>query len=367
MKRVFSGIQPSGIIHLGNYLGAIKQWVELQDKVDESIFCIVDLHAITVRQNPKELKENILKAAATYLACGVDPKKSTIFVQSSRPEHTELMWTLNTLTSVGELNRMTQYKEKSGHLVLRREVEKIINEMVWTQETDPKEALQMYDRLISDIKDKIELKSSAGLLTYPVLMAADILLYKTNLVPVGEDQKQHLELTIHLAKTFNNRYGNVFPIPEYFAKETAKRIMGLDNPLKKMSKSAESSANYIALDDSAETIKRKIMRAVTDSGSQVIASPDKPALTNLLNIYSEVSGKSISEIEHMYEGKGYGDFKAGLAEVVIEFLSPIQEKYTKLMKDKAGLIRILEEGSKKLAPIASETISEVKSKMGLGI
>jgi tryptophanyl-tRNA synthetase len=327
-KRVFSGIQPSGILHLGNYLGAIKQWVQMQDEVDEAIFCIVDLHAITVTQDPKELAKNILSIAALYLAAGIDPKKSHIFVQSSRPEHTELAWILNCVTKMGELSRMTQFKDKSEK---------------FTSESIP-----------------------VGLFDYPVLMAADILLYQTTHVPVGEDQKQHVELTRDLTQRFNSKYGETFVIPEPVIKKTSARIMGLDDPTKKMSKSA-SSANYIALNDDADTIRQKIKRAVTDSGSDVKSGPDKPAITNLLNIFSEVSGKSVDDLETEFAGKQYGEFKDSLAEAIIVFLQPIQARYAELMKNEDELRRVLTDGAEGLAPLAQKTLSEVKLKMGLGI
>lgn len=328
MKTIFSGIQPSGVLHLGNHLGAIKQWIELQDTVDLSIFCVVDLHAITVPQDPKVLHDNILSVAAWYLAAGIDLKKSVIFVQSDRHEHAELSWLLNCNTSMGELSRMTQFKEKS-----------------------------------EDKKDLV----SAGLFDYPVLMAADILLYDATHVPVGEDQKQHVELARNLAGRFNTRYGETFVLPEPIIKSSSARIMGLDNPQKKMSKSAQSEYNYIALTDDAETIRRKIGRAVTDSGSEVKRGSDKPAINNLINIYSEVSGLSANEIEIKFNGKGYGDFKKDLAENIIAYLDPIQKRYHDLMKDKNALKEVLRNGALKLEDTAKKNISKAKNKIGLGI
>lgn len=329
MKKIFSGVQPSGIIHIGNYLGAIKQWVALQDEVDESIFCVVDLHAITMPQEPEKLRENIFSIAAIYLAAGIDPQKSTIFVQSSRPEHAELAWILNTITGMGELSRMTQFKDKSQ-------------------------------------RESVE-SASVGLFDYPVLMAADILLYGTTDVPVGEDQKQHLELARDLAIRFNNRFGQTFVVPNPMIKETSGRIMGLDDPSKKMSKSAASPLNYIAMTDDPDTIRQKIKRAVTDSGNEVSSGRDKPAISNLLNIYSEISAKTVPELENEFLGKGYGEFKDSLAEAVIEYIRPFQEKYEKFISDKNELARILEAGSTKVAPVAQETLASVKEKMGLGI
>jgi tryptophanyl-tRNA synthetase len=326
MKRIFSGIQPSGNIHLGNYLGAIKQWVDLAEQFDESIYCVVDLHAITVPQDPKELRSKILEVAALYIACGVDPNKSAIFVQSSRPEHSELAWILNCQAKMGELYRMTQFKDKS-------------------------------------VKGSAE-SAGVGLFDYPVLMAADILLYGTTHVPIGEDQKQHVELTRDLAIRFNKSFGEVFAIPEPVIKKETARIMGLDDPTKKMSKSASSPLNYIAMTDSADTIRQKIKRAVTDSGSEIKSGADKPAITNLLNIFSEITNKTIPEIENQFSGKGYGDFKEGLTEALIEYLKPIQLKYENLLKDKEGLKQILVTGSEKIAPIAKKTLTQVKSEIG---
>lgn len=328
-KKLFSGIQPSGVLHIGNYLGAIKQWVELQNSVDEAIFCIVDLHAITVSQDPAELKKNILSTAALYLAAGIDPDKSTIFVQSSRPEHTELAWILNTIAKMGELYRMTQFKEKS-------------------------------------LGGTVE-NAAVGLFDYPVLMAADILLYNATHVPVGEDQKQHVELTRDLAIRFNGKFGATFTVPEPIIKKESARIMGLDDPTKKMSKSATSVYNYIAMTDDADTIRNKIMKAVTDSGSEIKVGADKPAITNLLNIFSEISGKAIAEIEQEFSGKNYGQFKEALAGALIEYLAPIQKKYTELMADEERLKKILLSGSEKLAEPAQKMIATVKQKMGLGI
>jgi len=328
MKKVFSGIQPSGIIHLGNYLGAIKQWVDLQDQVDEAVFCIVDLHAITIPQDPAELRKNILSMASLYLAAGIDPEKSIVFVQSTRPEHAELAWILNTVTKMGELSRMTQFKDKS-------------------QKTSADSA-------------------SVGLFDYPVLMAADILLYGTTHVPVGEDQKQHVELARDLAIRFNSKFSETFTVPEPIIRKESARIMGLDDPTKKMSKSASSPLNYIAITDDAATITNKIKRAVTDSGSEIKASADKPAMTNLLNIFSEVTGKTVSEIEKDFAGKGYGEFKEALAEAVISYITPIQEKYEKVLQDKESLEKILITGSQRAGQIAKKTLADVKQKIGLG-
>jgi tryptophanyl-tRNA synthetase len=327
MKRIFSGIQPSGDLHIGNYLGAIKNWVNLQD-THENIFCVVDLHAITVPQDPKILKKRILEIANVYLAAGIDPKKSTIFVQSDRPEHSELGWILNTIAYMGEMKRMTQFKDKAGNK-----------------------------------QDNV----SVGLFDYPVLMAADILLYNANLVPVGKDQFQHIELTRNLAERFNKRFGKTFVIPEaYFSKETVN-IMGLDDPTKKMAKSAQSEFNFIALKDTESTIRKKISRAVTDSGSEIISGPQKPAVTNLLNIYSAFSGKSVKKLEKYYQGKGYKEFKDGLTETVLSFILPFQKKLAELEKNPEYTIKVLKDGAKRLEPIGKETLTKVKKAVGLGL
>ena len=332
-KRIFSGVQPSGNLHIGNYLGAIANWVKLQDEF-ESIFCVVDMHAITVPQDPETLRKKTIEIAKIYLAAGIsakggsasggDPTFPIIFIQSQVPEHTELMWILNTISKMSELEKMTQFKDK-------------------TQKGGSEGA-------------------AVGLFDYPVLMAADILLYGTEVVPVGEDQKQHVELARDLAKRFNQKFGETFIIPKAFIKEEGMRVMGLDNPEKKMSKSAESAYNRIELLDDEETIRRKIKKAVTDSGSEIVYSDDKPALKNLNNIYAAFSNKSPKEIEKMYMGKGYGDFKAELAEVIIGFLTPFQEKYSALSDEE--VLEILKDGAEKVRPIAKEKLDEVKTKVG---
>jgi len=325
-KIIFSGIQSSGNLHIGNYLGAIKQWTELQNTGEyQNIFCVVDEHAITTPQYPAKLRSKILEVFTLYLALGIDPEKSIIFVQSNVPEHTELGWILNTITPIGELERMTQFKDKSK-------------------------------------KQKSVL---AGLLNYPTLMAADILLYHTNIVPVGEDQLQHIELTRTIARKFNSTFGETFAIPEPFINKEGKRIMGLDDPLKKMSKSAENPKNYIALLDSPETIREKIKAAVTDSASEVkYDMENKPAVSNLLTIYSLFSGKAIAELEKEYEGKNYSVFKNDLAEIIIEGLSPIQKKYKELSANPDYLKKVLRDGAEKAKAIASQTMAEVRSKIG---
>lgn len=326
-RVVFSGIQPSGSIHIGNYLGAIKNWIDLQNKY-QSIFCIVDQHALTVPQDPEVLNNKIYEIAAIYLACGIDPKKSVIFIQSSSPEHTELCWYLNCITHFGELKRMTQFKEKGGE------------------------------------KENV----STGLFDYPILMAADILLYQTDLVPVGDDQKQHVELARDIAKRFNQNYGETFTIPEALIQKQGARIMGLDDPAKKMSKSSFNPKNYIALRDNPETIRQKIMQAVTDSGSEIKYDPkNKPAISNLVEIYHLLSGETIKNLEEKYRGAGYGKFKKNLAEIVVEFIKPIQEKIDKLLDNKKELDNILERDAEQIAPVAQNTLRAVKKKMGLHI
>ena len=336
MKRVFSGVQPTGNIHLGNYLGALKQFVELQDD-HECIYCIVDEHAITVPQDPNMLKEHILDVAALYLAVGVDPKKSIVFVQSQVPGHAELGWILTCCANTGELFRMTQFKAKS----------------------QGKESV------------------GAGLLTYPTLMAADILLYDTDVVPVGNDQKQHIELTRDLAIRVNNKYGNkktkgvdgkgnVFIVPDgRFLKEGA-RIMALDDPTKKMSKSAENVHSRISLLDEPSKIKKSIMKATTDSDGIVrFDAENKPGISNLLNIYSVLAGKSVAELEAMYEGKGYGDFKKDLVEVTVEALAPIKARYEDI-RSSEELLTILNEGAERADAIAQKTMKRVREYFGLG-
>ncbi len=317
---------PSGIIHIGNYFGAIKQWVSLQNSGDyETIFCIVDEHAITVPQDPEKLRAKILEVAKLYLAVGISPEKSTVFIQSHISEHAELGWILNTITPLGELQRMTQFKDKSQ-------------------------------------KQKSIL---AGLLNYPTLMAADILLYQTNLVPVGEDQLQHIELTRTLAKKFNGQFGETFTVPEPTISKTGARIMGLDNPENKMSKSAENPNNYIALLDSPEIIRKKIKVAVTDSGAEIRYDRKKKlAVSNLLAIYSLFAEKSVEEIEKEYQGKGYGEFKKDLAEVIIEGLAPLQAKYKELEKNPDAVTEILKKGAEKAKESASRTMSDVRQKIG---
>ncbi|OHW63173.1 tryptophan--tRNA ligase [Andreesenia angusta] len=323
-KTIFSGVQPSGALTIGNYLGAIKNWVQLQEEYD-CYYCVVDMHAITVPQEPKDLRKNTLEILALYLACGLDPEKNTLFIQSHVSAHAELGWVLNTMTYMGQLNRMTQYKEKS---------------------------------------QKSEQNLNAGLFTYPVLMAADILLYDADVVPVGEDQKQHLELARDLAERFNNRYSETFTVPEPFISEFGAKIMSLQEPGKKMSKSDEDPNAYILLLDDEATIKRKIKRAVTDSLGVVKYSDEQPGIKNLLTIYSKFTGEKIEEIERKYDGKGYGDFKEDLACIVADGLKPIREKVNYYMSNKSELEAIYAEGARKAERKAAKMLRKVYKKIG---
>ncbi len=322
-RRIFSGAQPTGELHIGNYLGALKNWVALQDEY-ESFFCIVNLHAITIPRDAAILRQKTLDLARIYLASGVDPERSTIFIQSDVPEHAELAWILNCVARIGELERMTQYKDKA----------RVRGENV-----------------------------TAGLLVYPTLMAADILLYQTDLVPIGQDQKQHLELTRDLAERFNRDFGDTFKIPEAFVPPVGAKIMSLQDPAKKMSKSDENANGSIFLLDDADTITKKIKRAVTDSGTDIKFDASRPAITNLLTIYQLLTGKTAAECESHFEGKGYGHFKTELAEAVVEFLRPFQDRVKQF--DDAALDAILKPGAEKARAIASETLAAAYSKMGI--
>lgn len=381
-KRIFSGIKPSGDLHLGNYLGAIRQWIALQDEYD-AVFSVVDLHAITVSQDPKELHAKTLEIAKIYLAAGIDPKKCTLFIQSHVKEHTELCWILNTITKNGDLTKMTQFKDKA--LADFEKFEKTLDEMsgddykAISEEARPL-AEQFSSEQVAEIAKQSSFKTvrhffqifkenfnsvGVGFYDYPVLMAADIVLYDTDVVPVGEDQVQHVELARTLARRFNDRFGETFTIPEARVAKEAARIMRLDDPAKKMSKSAASEYGYIALTDDADLIRKKIKKAVTDSGSEIVYSDDKPALKNLINIYTLLSGKSIDEIQAMYQGRGYGDFKSDLAEVVVGFLVPFQERLAAISDDE--VLAILRAGAEKARAIAATKLTEVKEKVGFVI
>ncbi len=323
--RVFSGIQPTGELHIGNYLGAIRQWVELQEK-NECIFCIVDLHALTAPFDPKTLQDSILEKAIVYLAAGIDPEKSVIFVQSHVPEHTELTWLLNTVTPLGDLLRMTQYKEKSK---------------------------------------KFNQNLSAGLLNYPILMAADILLYKSDIVPVGEDQKQHVELARTIAKKFNQKFGEIFKLPEAKVLKFGARIMSLTEPTKKMSKT-DPVESRIGIFDTPEEIKEKISKAVTDTGKLIKYNLKlKAGISNLLTIYSLFSGESMKGPETEFKGKGYAEFKNSLSQLLIEKLEPFRRKKKELETREVYVREILEQGRKRAETIAQSTMADVKKKIGL--
>ncbi|MDY3114133.1 MAG: tryptophan--tRNA ligase [Helicobacter sp.] len=324
--RVFSGIQPTGNIHLGNYLGAVKNWVDRQEDY-ENIFCVVNSHAITVPQNPQVLREKTYDLCAMLLACGIDSKKSTLFIQSQVQEHTSLSWLLTCITPMGDLSRMTQFKDKSAK--------------------NPKQIL-------------------AGLFNYPNLMSADILLYKAQFVPVGEDQKQHIELARDTAIKFNRDYGETFIVPEALILKEGARIMGLDDPLKKMSKSSSDKPNHsIALIDTPEAILKKFKKATTDSLGIIAFDKERAGIYNLLNIYQCFSNQSQEEIEKEFSGKGYGDLKVKVAEAVIEGLRPIREKYERLKKEQDYLLEILAKGAESAGEIAQKTYKEAKEKMGL--
>lgn len=323
-KVIFSGIQPSGDLTLGNYLGAIKNWVKLQDEYD-CYFCVVDLHAITVKQEPKDLRRRTLELLSIYIASGIVPEKNTMFIQSHVPQHSEAAWLLNCFTYMGELSRMTQFKDKSA-----RSGSSVV----------------------------------AGLLNYPVLMAADILLYGTDLVPVGRDQKQHLELTRDIAERFNGIYSPTFTIPEPYIPEAGAKIMDLQDPSKKMSKSADNPNGFILIMDPPEVIKKKINRAVTDSLGIVKYTDDQPGVKNLINILSVIKGITPMEIENYYQSKGYAEFKNDVAEAIIGELSPIQEKVKELVNNKEYLQSIYKDGAEKARYVANKTLRKMKKKIG---
>jgi tryptophanyl-tRNA synthetase len=323
MKRIFSGAQPTGNLHIGNYIGALRNWAELQHEY-ESFFCIVNLHALTSPQDPKRLADKTRELARLYLAAGIDPKVSIVFVQSDVPEHTQLTWVLNCVTRMGELERMTQFKEKGR---------------------------------------KNREDSGVGIFDYPVLMAADILLYQTDLVPVGQDQKQHLELTRDLAMRFNRDYGETFRIPEPFIPKVGARILALDNPAKKMSKSDENPQGGIFLTDDADTIRRKFKRAVTDSGTDIRFDETRPAITNLLTMYQLLTGQSREAIEGHFAGKGYAQLKNDLADATVEFLAPFQERVRSI--GDGELDKIFADGRERAREVASATFKQVKERLGI--
>ncbi|MDK2800426.1 MAG: tryptophanyl-tRNA synthetase [Clostridiales bacterium] len=323
-KIIFSGIQPSGHLTLGNYIGALKNWLQLQYEY-RCCFAVVDLHSLTVRQDPKELRRRCLEFLVQYMACGIDPKENLLFFQSHVHTHAELAWILNCFTYMGELGRMTQYKDKSA---------------------------------------KHKENINAGLFTYPVLMAADILLYQTDLVPVGGDQKQHLELARDIATRFNHQFGNTFKVPEPYIPKVGARIMSLQEPTKKMSKSDENPNGYIAILDNPDTIMKKIKRAVTDSGNEIKYKEGKDGINNLLTIYSSLTEQPIQQIEEKFEGKGYGEFKVAVAEVIIESLKPVQARYQDLMNNKDYIEQVYTSSAEKALSISNRTLSKVYKKVG---
>lgn len=324
-KTIFSGIQPSGDLTLGNYLGAVKNWAALQDEY-QCYYCVVDLHAITVRQDPAALRKRTLDVMSILIASGIDPEANVLYMQSHVSAHAELAWLLNCFTYMGELSRMTQFKEKSAKA-----------------------------------GDNI----NAGLFTYPVLMAADILLYQADLVPVGVDQKQHLELTRDIAIRFNNIYGDVFTVPEPYIPRAGAKIMSLQEPEKKMSKSDENTNAFIALLDPPDVIARKLKRAVTDSDGEIRFAEEKPGVSNLLTIYSAITGKAMLECEKEFAGQGYGVLKQGVTDAVIAELEPLQKRYHEVRGDKAFLEKIMTENAEKAAYAARKTLSKVQRKIGL--
>ena len=325
-KRIFSGMQPTGVLTLGNYLGALKNWVTLQDEYD-CLYCIVDLHSLTIRREARELRQQSLSLLAQYIASGIDPEKNTLFMQSHVSAHAELCWVLSCYTYMGELGRMTQFKEKSA---------------------------QHQDNI------------NAGLFTYPVLMAADILLYQTDLVPVGNDQKQHLEIARDIGERFNGVYGDVFTIPEGYISKVGARIMSLQDPLSKMSKSDENENSYITLLDTPDTIIRKFKRAVTDSEPVVRYDMDnKPGISNLMSIYASVTGKTYDSITHEFDGKGYGDFKIAVGEAVAQTLKPVQDRYAELMSSKDYLQEVMKKGADDAERLAAKTLRKVYKKVGM--
>jgi tryptophanyl-tRNA synthetase len=321
--RILSGIQPTGDKHLGNYFGAIRRWVEQQDDA-ECYYPIVDLHAITIPQDPQDLRESTLNLAALLIACGIDPDRSTLFVQSHVPEHPRLAWVLECMTPYGDLRRMPQYREKSAR----------------------------------------QHHFGVGLLTYPVLQAADILLYQADTVPVGDDQRQHLELARDIAQRFNNRFGETFVVPQGTYPEVAAKVMDLQEPTSRMSTSAASDAGVLRVLDPPDVLRRKIRSAVTDSGREVLRSPEKPGITNLIDLYAAATGESPEAIEARYDGQGYGPFKADVAEAVIALVAPIQARYRELRADPAELRAILAKGAAKAHAVAAETLALAYDRVG---
>ena len=330
MTRVFSGVQPTGDgPHIGNYIGAFRRWVDLQDSHDECFYCVVDLHAMSLPWEPAALADGVRKTAAVLVAAGIDPERSVLFVQSDVPEHSELTWILTCLARMGELGRMTQFKEKSR----------------------------------GDEAGSV----GTGLFLYPVLMAADVLVYRAGLVPVGDDQRQHLELMRDLAGRFNSRFGATFPVPEALIGAEGARIMALDDASQKMSKSSARPASLIGLLDAPKVVRSKLARAVTDSGREIRKAPDKPEISNLLDIYAGVTGRSIGQLEAQYDGQGYGALKKDLAEAVVAVLEPFQHRYHQLMADPGALDQLLDAGAERAAEAAGATMALVRERVGLRV
>lgn len=338
--------QPTGILTLGNYLGAVKNWATLLEEY-QCFFGIVDLHAITVKYTPAELRKNTLSCVAQYIACGLDPARSTIFIQSHVIGHTELAWLLSCITPIGDLQRMTQFKEKAAKLGFKVSSGKEANDLVFTHEGARQGA-----------------SLNSGLLMYPVLMAADILLYNADAVPVGNDQKQHLELCRDLAQRFNSTYSETFKIPEPYIPKTGARIMSLQEPVQKMSKSDENQSATLYILDPPDVLRKKIMGAVTDSGSEILARDDKPGISNLLQIHSALSGQSIADLEAAFANKGYGDLKKEVADQVIAALEPVQKSYHELVQDKAYLESVLKNGAETAQKRAYKILGKVYRKAG---
>jgi tryptophanyl-tRNA synthetase len=325
--RIFSGIQPTGRKHLGNYIGAIRGWVEGQERGDPAIYCVVDLHAITVPYDPAQLRSYVYDTIAILMAAGLDPNRSVLFRQSDVREHTELTWLLCGVTAHGDLNRMTQFKEKSAR---QREL------------------------------------VSAGIFMYPVLQAADVLAYRAHEVPVGDDQRQHLELMRDIAQRFNDRFGETFVVPEHRIPGLGARIMDLQDPTSKMSTTAGTDASRVYVLDEPKAIEKKVKSAVTDSGSEVVRAPGKPGISNLIEILAVVRETTPDEIEREFEGKRYGDFKAAVADAVVDYLAPTRERYGEIRADEAGLERVLAEGAERARAMAAETLRDVRAAMGVG-
>lgn len=374
---LLSGMQPTGRLHLGNYLGALKNWIDLQASGKyQCYFLIVDLHALTQPQKPEELRANIINLAADYLAAGIDPKKSILFVQSQIPAHSELAWILNTITQIGELDRMTQFKEKSGIAQGLDKLNKEIDELVRSINsnsgpTNTTSNLEIGKKIKSNAIDALAFtnavrgQANTGLFTYPILMAADIILYDAAFVPVGDDQLQHLELTRTLVRKFNSRFGETFVEPKPLLTETP-RVMNLSDPMRKMSKS--EPAGCLFLDDSPTEVETKVKRAVTDSGSEVKFDEEKkPAIANLLRIYASLSGETIPKLEKQFASETYSYFKSKLAELITSHFAEFRKKKVKLVTDQSSLIKMLRAGSTKAAKVAEKKIAEVKEKIGITV